>query len=124
MRKKSAFFLLNEKQKKMAKLNPALREKRRYVVFEILGNVECRDAFNSVEEQFGRLFGIFGASKAAVSMLKSKSNKCIVRVDRKHADHLKAAAVMVSEVKGEQVIMRSLGTSGSVKGAVTKYFGG
>ena len=108
----------------MTKLNPALREKRRYVVFEILGNAECRDAFNSVREQFERMFGIFGASKAAVSMLKSKSSRCIIRVDRKYVDHLKAASVMVSEAKGEQVIMRSLGTSGSVKGAVTKYFGG
>ena len=108
----------------MAKLNPALREKRRYVVFEILGNAECRDVFNSVNDQFLRLFGVFGASKAAVSMLKSGGSRFIVRVDRRHVDHLKASAAMVSGVKGTQVILRSLGTSGSVKGAVTKHFGG
>ena len=108
----------------MAKLNPALREKKRYVVVEVLGSAECSDAFSSVKEQFRRLFGVLEASKAAVSMLKSEGNRCILRVDRKFVNHLKAAAVMVSEVKGERVVLRSLGASGSVKGAVSKYFGG
>ena len=107
----------------MAKINPALREKKRYVVFEVMGNAESNDAVDAVRDSFRSLFGAVDAAGAAISGVRSEGCRFMVRVGRRHVDRLKAAAIMVKSIKNSAVILRSIGASGSVRGAAEKYFG-
>ena len=108
----------------MVKVNPALREKKRYVVFEVIGkNANCTDVIVATKDSFIKLFGALETAKAAISGIKSNGDKCMMRVNRRYVDKLKAAAILVKRIKNGTVILRSVGVSGSVKGATNKYFG-
>ena len=107
----------------MAKVSSALREKKRYIVFEIVGNAGCSDAVTQTQESFTRLFGTLDAAKAGIKTIKATKNRCMISTNRKYVDKSKAALIMVKSIKNSAVILRSIGVSGSVKGATTKYLG-
>ena len=101
----------------MANLMPTLREKKRYLVFEVIGNASCSDAVSAVKNSFSSLFGSLEAANADVSSVKSSGNKCMIRTGRKYVDKVKAALAIVKKVDDSKVILRSIGVSGSVKNA-------
>ncbi len=105
----------------MAKVLPTLREKKRYLVFEVIGAASCDDAAAAVKRSFSTLFGMVEAAGANIKSMKSQGNKCMLSVNRKYSDKLKAAMIMVKSIKSSAVILRSVGVSGSVKGATIKY---
>ena|SRR3989338_6392567 len=105
----------------MAKVLPTLREKKRYLVFEVIGSSHCSEAAEAVKLSFLSLFGIFEAAKAGIKSIKSSGRRCMLSVNRKYVDRLKAALIMVKSIKNTAVVLRSVGVSGSVKGAASKY---
>ncbi|MAG16419.1 ribonuclease P [Candidatus Woesearchaeota archaeon] len=107
----------------MANLLPSLREKKRYLVFEVIGNASCSDAVSSVKNSFSGLFGSLEAANADVSNIKSSGNKCMVRIGRKYVDKVKASMAIVKRINNSTIILRSIGVSGSLKRA-SKYFNG
>ncbi|MBI2664141.1 hypothetical protein HYX10_02250 [Candidatus Woesearchaeota archaeon] len=106
----------------MTSLSSALREKKRYLVFEVIGNAKCSDAVAAVKGSFSRLFGSIESANADIAEVKSRSSMCMLRVGRKYADKLKAAMIMVKNINGNYVMLRSVGLSGSIKNA-SNYLG-
>jgi len=100
------------------KLSSALREKKRYVVFEILGGKFELDNFNSAfQKQAFEFLGDSEMSNAKPELIKEcwKKNKGVIRVIRGFEKHVKIVLALVREIKGKKVIVFSRKISGSLK---------
>lgn len=117
----------------MAKLKPilpSLREKKRYLAFEILSKSKIKSfsrVSNAVWQGMLSFNGIKGAAQAGMWLLPERYNESlqrgIIRVGHKHVDALKASMVMTQEIDNIPVIARSLGVSGSLK-KIAKHIAG
>ncbi|MBD3318870.1 ribonuclease P protein component 2 [Candidatus Woesearchaeota archaeon] len=108
-------------------LLPSLRERKRYVVFEILGSAISQTlAVRTIVKAARHFMGELGLAGAGLIFIKDKykNNRGIVRVNHRFVDPLRAALSLIKEVEGKPVIVRSLGTSGILKKAAMKYMEG
>ena len=115
---------------KLKALMPSLREKKRYLAFEIIskGRIKSHSSVSKAIWQGMLSFvGTKGAAQAGLMLLPEKyheqSQRGIARVNHKHVDALKGSFVLVQDVDNTPAIVRSLGVSGSLKKA-TKYIAG
>jgi len=114
--------------KKLKPLLPSLRERKRYLAFEVLSKAKITD-YDAVSEAIlqnsTEFLGHLGMSKAGVMILKDKYNKDsqrgLIRVNNKNVDNLKAALTMVDHIDNNEVIVKSLGVSGILNKAEKKY---
>ena len=111
----------------MAKIKPvlpSLREKKRYLAFEIISRQQIKD-FSAISKAIWKAIldfsGVLGAAKAGIWLLGDKFNKTsqkgIIKVNHKNADLLKAALSTIKQINGIDVIVRSVGMSGILKKA-------
>ncbi len=106
---------------------PSLREKKRYLAFEIIsGNkLSINDVKEAIINAVSRFLGEFGSSKAGIIFLDDKYNektqRGIIKVNRKQVDNLKSALILIKKIKNEDIIFRSIGVSGILKKATGKY---
>lgn len=129
-RVKKKEFLLNfvMKKNKMAPLKPSLREKKRYVAFEIISEkplLDFKKVSASIWQSILSYLGSYGAANAGVWILSDKYNpetqRGLLRVNRKEVEKLKGSFVFIDNIDGTKVIVRSLGVSGILKKAESKY---
>jgi len=117
---------MNKKIKQKALL-PSLREKKRYLVFEVMseGSFSYKELKDAIVSCFKELFGIDGLAKAGLEFVVYEDNKGIIRVTTKGLDNLKASFCFVRKINKYDVFLRSLGVSGILKKAKSKFmFGG
>lgn len=114
---------------KIKPLLPSQREKKRYLVFEIISKNKIKpfsEITNAIWKAVLTFAGQTGAAKAGISVLQDKYNSSrqrgMIRVSHKMLDMLKAALTLIKEINKEPVIVRSLGTSGILKKAEEKYY--
>ena len=116
--------------KGLKSLLPTLRERNRYIAFEIISEKKIRD-FKTISKHlidvYANLFGIHGLAKANIVPLPDKWNpskqKGIIKVNHKHVHQLKSAMLFIKRIRHKDVIMRSVGISGILKKAQSKYLG-
>jgi len=101
----------------MKPLLPSLKEKKRYVVFEVISK-DTKYPEKEIKDAFLKLFGEVGLSEAGLIFLKNKykNNKGIIKVNHKNVDRLKASFCIL-----KKPIIKSLGTSGTLKKAELKF---
>jgi ribonuclease P/MRP protein subunit POP5 len=111
--------------KRLKPLMPTLREKKRYVVFEIIAKkaIPFAKAQAAIQEDLNHFAGILGEAKAGLLFLKDtyQNNKGIISISRKEVDMLKASFCTIQTIQNEPVIVRCLGVSGIIKKAQTKF---
>jgi len=107
---------------------PSLREKKRYLAFEIISDKKIEnttDISNAINTGCINFFGEQGMAKAGLIFLNDKYNKQnqrgLIKVSNKMTDNLKAALCFVKEIDSQKVILRSVGVSGILKKAYEKY---
>lgn len=109
----------------MAKIKPvlpSLREKKRYLVFEIISKKPIKE-FSCISKAVWKalldLSGVLGASRAGIWLLGDKFNnesqKGIIRVNHKNVGLLKAVLCSIRQINETDVVVRSLGVSGILK---------
>ena len=113
-------------KKQLKTLLPTLKEKKRYLAFEIVSNHEIKDYKAISEEIMAKsleLIGQLGVAKAGIQPLKDtfKANKGIIKVNVKHVDELKAALTFIKKINNKEVIVKSIGASGILKKAKERY---
>lgn len=102
----------------MKHLLPSLREKKRYVVFEVISDqiFELAPVQQEIEKSYLRLFGEVGLSKAGLIFLHEKYNantqRGIIRVSHKNVDNLRSAFAITKNINGKNTIIRSIISSG------------
>lgn len=117
---------------KIKPLLPSQREKKRYLVFEIISKNKIKqtapfsEIANTIWKAVLSFAGQAGAAKAGISVLQDKYDSTrqrgIIRVSHTMLDTAKAALTLIHEINKEPVIFRSLGTSGILKKTEEKYF--
>ena len=100
-------------------LRPSLREKKRYLVFEVISKTPIKDEksiCSSIKTGFSQLFGQVGLGEAGLIFLNKKYNSSkqrgLVRVDHKNLDKLRASLAIIKSIENKHVIVRSIMASG------------
>ena len=112
---------------KIKPILPSLRERKRYVVFNIISNkkTEYKPVFNEIISSFKKLFGEVLLGKAGLMALDGTWNKekqsGAFRVNRKYLDQARAAMTLVKQINDNKIIIRSVGVSGILKKAKQKW---
>jgi len=97
------------------KLLPSLKEKKRYITFEVLADekISQNEAYNAVELNSKRYLGSLGMAKAGfLPMNIWKNNRGIIKVSNKEIDNMKASLPLIKNINNKNVIVRSLTVSG------------
>ncbi len=118
-------------KKKLKPLMPSLREKKRYLAFEVISDSKIKD-FDAVSgaiwKSSGQFLGDLGLSKAGLLILKDKWNpglqKGIVRVNNKNLDNLRASMTFIDKIENREAIVKSVGVSAVLKKAESRYMAG
>jgi ribonuclease P/MRP protein subunit POP5 len=108
---------------KLKPLLPSLREKKRYIVFEIISKNKI--GFTAISKAIWRSIlafsGSLGAAQAGIWLMGDKYNKekqkGIIKVNHKNVDLLKASLALIKEIEGQDVIVRSISASGMLNKA-------
>ncbi len=114
----------------MKPLLPTLREKKRYLVFEMVSERQLPwDAVRSaIEAGVLRHVGELGYARAGVQLLAehwhAESSRGMLRVSHTSLDEVRSSLGLVREAGGAPVIVRSVGASGILGRAVERYLGG
>lgn len=112
-----------EKKIKQKALLPSLREKKRYLAFEVISELDLgfKDIKDSIISGLKELFGLDGLAKAGLNFVEYKENKGIIRTSTKGLDMLKASFCFVRKINKHDVVLRSLGVSGMLKKVRSKF---
>ncbi|MDP3698815.1 MAG: Rpp14/Pop5 family protein [Nanoarchaeota archaeon] len=103
------------------KLKPSLKQKKRYVLFEIQAAkaFSLNEVAEAVEASLLHFLGEFGLAKASPLLVKEKwsdkKQRFVLKVNHKHVDELKAAVILSKKIKNTPVLIRSIVTSGTLK---------
>ncbi|MDD5133524.1 MAG: Rpp14/Pop5 family protein [Candidatus Nanoarchaeia archaeon] len=113
---------------KLKALMPSLREKKRYVAFEVISEspINKASAENTIMETYKEYYGKFGLAKANLIMLEdwktqNNTSKGIMFVNNKYTDALKSCFSLIKEINNKKVIVKCLGVSGILKKAKFRY---
>jgi len=108
--------------RKLKPLQPSLREKKRYIGFEIISENEISfsDFEKSFKENLANLIGFYGISNAGAFVVKEryKNNKGIIRVNNNYTTIVKASFVKLKKINDELLIVKSIKTSGMIDKAL------
>jgi ribonuclease P/MRP protein subunit POP5 len=111
----------------MKPLLPSLKEKKRYVVFEVMCDAQIADntAYDEIERQLHTYVGDLGVAQAGLQFIRERwdntRKRGIARVNHTSVDLLRASFVFIESMKNKKVIVRSLGVSGILAKAHQKY---
>ncbi|MBW2977297.1 ribonuclease P protein component 2 [Candidatus Woesearchaeota archaeon] len=115
-------------KKKIKTLLPTLKEKKRYLAFEIISEQAVND-FKAVSDQIMskslEFLGQLGVAKAGIQILpdcwSTKLQRGVIRVGYKNVDELKSALTFVQKINNKEVILKSVGVSGILNKAKERY---
>lgn len=105
---------------------PSMREKKRYVAYEVLADKPVRreDAEKEIRASMLSYIGELGLAKAGLIFLPDwENNKGVFRVGNKHTDKAKASMALIKAVAGQNAIVKSIGISGILNKSRTKFLG-
>jgi ribonuclease P/MRP protein subunit POP5 len=117
-------------KKRIKPLLPTLKEKKRYLAFEVISDEKLN--FNQISNQITykskEYLGILGSGKAGIQVLKEswdyKKQRGIIRVNNKWVHQLKSCFLFINKIDGKNTAIKSLGLSGILKKAKSKYIAG
>jgi ribonuclease P/MRP protein subunit POP5 len=118
-------------KKKIKPLMPSLRERKRYLAFEIVSErpIENFRAVNdAIWSKSLEFIGELGCSEAGIIVMHEKYNiekqRGVVRVNNKNLNKLRATLALIEQIEDTNVIVRSLGASGVLKKVDEKFIAG
>ncbi|MBN1544199.1 hypothetical protein JW898_01920 [Candidatus Woesearchaeota archaeon] len=118
-------------QKKIKPLLPSLRERKRYLAFEIISEQPLED-FNAVSkaiiDKALEQLGVLGCAEAGIMILPDKYNKekqrGLMRVSNRSLDKVRGTLALIDQIDSHRVIVRSRGVSGILNKAESRYIAG
>ncbi|HME87062.1 MAG TPA: Rpp14/Pop5 family protein [Candidatus Nanoarchaeia archaeon] len=110
---------------KLKPLLPTLKEKKRYLSFEIITtrNLSADSVATAVSNSTLELLGTLEAGKAGIMFLKDKfsNNTGVVKTNHKYVDKVRTALTLIPTVEKQHVIFRTRIVSGTLKKAQSKF---
>ena len=121
---------LKQYGRKMKPLLPTLRQKKRYIAFEIVSETHLADkrlVFDEILRSQLEFLGSHSLSTAAPAILEDRydgaTQRGLLRVNHTALPKAKAALTLMRRIGNQRVIVRSRGVSGIIKKAHNKYIG-
>ncbi|MFA6461139.1 MAG: Rpp14/Pop5 family protein [Candidatus Woesearchaeota archaeon] len=108
------------------KLLPSLKEKKRYILFQIVADKKFSsgEVKSVVEDLLLSFLGQLGVARAAPLFIEEKFNlenqMFVLKVDHKYVDEVKAALALGKSIKNTPIIIKSVTVSGILKKVVRK----
>lgn len=104
----------------MKPILPSLRERKRYVAFEIISKKPIRDfeaVSDAIEESASDLLGMVEGAKAGVIILpdKYRNQKGVLKVNHRYVNHIRTSLALIDQIKDQDVIIKTMGVSGILK---------
>jgi len=103
----------------MKPLLPSLKAKKRYVAFEVISQNQVGDVLSGLKIQIASYFGQKGMADSGVSILNEKydieKQHGVIKIGHKFVDQLKTALILIKDLNGVPVLIRSLNVSGILK---------
>lgn len=102
----------------MKPLLPVLKEKKRYIVYELLSEeVLGKDADKEVVGHLEKTLGLFDSAMTGVLSVSynQKLQEGVIRVSVAGLEKAKASLLLLKEINGKKVIPHVLGVSGILK---------
>ena len=107
-------------KKDLKALLPSLKERKRYLVFEVISKSKIDD-FKAVKDEIAAsmasLIGDIGMAGASIQFIKERENKGLIMLNHNFLDHLRASLALVRTIKGVPAILCSVGVSGMINKA-------
>lgn len=106
---------------------PSLREKKRYIVYEVRSEktLSFKEVKQELEKKMTQFLGELGYGRAGVMVIDLwEANKGIIKANPKHVDEVKTAIALVERIGNQKVIVKSVGVSGILKKAKNKFLKG
>jgi RNase P/RNase MRP subunit POP5 len=106
---------------KIKGLAPSLREKKRYLRFEIVSldssKLYVSRPMNEVIKKIREILGVFDSANAGIIPVKyySNLNQAVIRVSTSSLDKIRASFLFIKELGTQRVIIRSVKVSGAVR---------
>ncbi|GAG03138.1 unnamed protein product [marine sediment metagenome] len=105
----------------------SLREKKRYIVYEVKAEprLNFKEVKQELEKKMLQFLGELGYGKAGVVILNEwQSNKGMIRTNTKSVENVKTALALVENINDKKVLVRTIGISGMLNKAKNKFFKG
>ncbi len=110
---------------KLKPLLPSLKEKKRYLSFEIISekNISVENASKAVNESTLKFLGTLESAKAGFMFLADKytHNAGVVKTGHKYTEKVRTALALIPTIENEPVIFRTRIVSGTLKKAISKF---
>lgn len=109
---------------KLKPLLPTLKEKKRYLVYEVLSKSKLEEDLSiEIVKKVTSLLGIFDSAKAGIQSIEYDiaKHKGILRVTVKEVDKLKISLALINKLNDKEIMIRTIGASGILKKARSKY---
>ena len=104
---------------------PALKEKKRYLVYEIISDSPIsKDVSEEIVKKSKEFLGVFDSAKAGIQHVDYdvKTQRGVIRVAVKSLDKMKTSLALINQLNDEEASIRTIGVSGILKKAKNKYF--
>ncbi len=103
----------------MKPLLPTLREKKRYIVFEIIteSSLDSRTVKKEIVEKCTSFLGILDSAAAGIIMVEYNRVMGILKVNNKYLNKIKMALALIKTIDGRRVIVNCIKVSGILKKA-------
>ena len=113
---------------KLKPVLPSLREKKRYLVFQVISNEKINNA-DAVSDAIWRsslqFIGLLGVAKAGLMVLNNKWNKelqrGIIKVSNHYSDKIRISFLFINKINNYDVIVQTRGISGILKKARGRF---
>lgn len=102
----------------MKPLLPTLKEKKRYIVYEVQTKDPLqKDVSRAILRELQTLLGVFDGASAGVNSTSydNKTQRGVLRISVKGSDKVRAALAMIKQIEETKVRIVTLGISGILK---------
>ncbi len=101
----------------MKYLKSSLREKKRYIYFELSKKSDCDNFEKAFSKEFKALAGEKGFAEANPLLIQNlwKGTSGVLRVNHKNVPETKVALTLIRKIKGKEILIKTGKIYGSLK---------
>lgn len=105
-------------------LRPTTRERQRYLTYEAHSDMpfDSTTLRTGIQGELLSFLGELSYGEAGIQMMHVQRNQGVIRMNHTHVDHVKTGLMMIRDIQGKQVNVRSVTVSGMLhkaKGRLT-----
>ena len=98
----------------MGKLLPTLKDRKRYLAFEVLADKELvwESIRKSITIAIKNYIGLDGMANAGLQFVKNNKHKGILRMNHDYLNKVRASLLFIKDIDNQKVIVKSIRASG------------